>query len=512
MAQVRINIHNCDSYIYGIVPPQVFAKLREELSFRVQNSEFSDLYNTIDPETNRRKWDGRKYLVYQLKGCVRFPTGLLSKVRTIFEDMGLEYAITDSRPKFDREINITLAEGVEFRPYQKEAIDLFVKRGRGIVKVATGGGKSPIAAGIFQKLGLTPMLFLAMSGDLVLQAKDEFTKFLRINNEIPIIGQVGSGICDIRDINVCTVQSICTAFDVKYVKYDEDDNSSNDMSDDIIKRKSDIRNMVANSKCIIFDEVQHAACDTVREIMGKAINARFRGGLSGSPWRDDGADLFIDSQFGKRVVDISASLLIRDRWLVKPYITFIKTGSLSDVYSNYQTIYKNYVVNDVERNECTAILAKFHEAKGDAVLVLVRQINHGKILEEMIENSIFISGAMPVKKRKQILDELRENKRKIVVSTNLFDEGIDVRRLNCLIMASSGKSSTRALQRIGRTLRPFEDKDNAIIYDFMDRAKYLNAHAKARRKIYKTEEEFEIREINIEDLMHEIRNNTWKPI
>ena len=150
MATVRINIHNCDSYIYGVVPSDIFRKLREELSFRVQNSEFSDLYNTIDPETNKRKWDGRKYLIYDMKNCLRFSTGLLSRVRDVFDKYSIEYAITDSREKYDKSLVIDLAEDVKFRPYQQDAIDLFIKKGRGVIKIATGGGK-PLWRQVFFK-------------------------------------------------------------------------------------------------------------------------------------------------------------------------------------------------------------------------------------------------------------------------------------------------------------------------------------------------------------------------
>jgi len=76
-------------------------------------------------------------------------------------------------------------------------------------------------------------------------------------------------------------------------------------------------------------------------------------------------------------------------------------------------------------------------------------------------------------------------------------------------MGSSGKSSTRALQRIGRVLRPFDGKDHATIYDFMDTAKYLSSHARARKKIYKTEDEFEIKEMKIGD-WNERKNNMWE--
>lgn len=508
MTKLRIDIHNCDSFIYGHVSPDIFIELREALSYKVQNCEFSEKYNTIDPKTNRRLWDGRIYLIRELKNCIRFSTGLLSKVREILDAHSIEYKFTDSRLSYEKELNIEFCDFLKLRDYQKKAIDKASKRQRGIIKAATGAGKTLIAAGLIQKLGLKGTLFLAMSGDLVVQAKEEFSKFLKLDGSPLTIGQVGSGECDIQDINVCTVQSVCTAFDVKYKKADDEDLTSNETDDLIIKRKEDIRNMVLNSKCIFFDEVQHAACDTVKDIMKNALNARYRFGLSASPWRDDGADLFIDSQFGKPIVDISASYLIKKGHLVKPTIYFIKVDTPEAKFSSYATIYKNFIVNNVSRNNAIVELAKKHEEKGDTVLILVKQIKHGKILESMIDDSIFISGNMSIKNRKNILDEIRANKRRIVIATSLFDEGIDIKRLNCLIMASSGKSSTRALQRIGRVLRPFEKKDKAIIYDFMDTAKYLSSHARSRKKIYKTESEFEIKQMQLGE-WNECKSNQW---
>ena len=87
---------------------------------------------------------------------------------------------------------------------------------------------------------------------------------------------------------------------------------------------------------------------------------------------------------------------------------------------------------------------------------------------------------------------MREGKPQITISSVIFDEGIDVRPLDTLILAGGGKSSTRALQRIGRILRPCENKSEAIAVDFMDNCKYMQAHSSKRANIYKTEEEFNI--------------------
>jgi superfamily II DNA or RNA helicase len=80
----------------------------------------------------------------------------------------------------------------------------------------------------------------------------------------------------------------------------------------------------------------------------------------------------------------------------------------------------------------------------------------------------------------------------IVIASTIFDEGIDVRPLDALILAGAGKSSTRALQRIGRVIRSYQNKQDAIVIDFFDDVKYLRAHSKRREKLYKSESEFKV--------------------
>ena len=82
-----------------------------------------------------------------------------------------------------------------------------------------------------------------------------------------------------------------------------------------------------------------------------------------------------------------------------------------------------------------------------------------------------------------------------IIGTTLLDEGVDVPAAGAGIMAGGGKSSTRALQRVGRLIRPDPkdpNKEIAYIEEFFDDTKWLNHHAKARRKIYETERLFQI--------------------
>ena len=82
----------------------------------------------------------------------------------------------------------------------------------------------------------------------------------------------------------------------------------------------------------------------------------------------------------------------------------------------------------------------------------------------------------------------------------IFDEGVDVKPLDGLILAGSGKSQTRALQRVGRVIRPFTDeasgfvKKDAFVVDFHDNMRYMLGHSRKRRNIYETEPQFDVRD------------------
>jgi len=78
----------------------------------------------------------------------------------------------------------------------------------------------------------------------------------------------------------------------------------------------------------------------------------------------------------------------------------------------------------------------------------------------------------------------------------VYDLSVDYGKSYDITFVANGmithNSPTRALQRIGRILRPYEGKKDAIAVDFMDNCKYMLSHSKKRLNIYKTEDEFEI--------------------
>jgi len=220
---------------------------------------------------------------------------------------------------------------------------------------------------------------------------------------------------------------------------------------------------------------------------------------SATPYRDEGDDMMIQACFGKKIAEVTASQLIRDDWLIKPSIKMVHIKKQKSVYKQWQSIYQDQITENEYYNGVVSNIANSYVKHGRMVLVLVRQIKHGKLLESMIPDSLFLSGKSSKKDRIEGIRSLRRKEISCIVSSTIFDEGIDIKPLDTVILAGQGRSKTRAMQRIGRILRPFEGKTTATAIDFYVHQKYLKDHAKSREKMYKTEPEYDVEDIDIGD-------------
>jgi superfamily II DNA or RNA helicase len=134
-------------------------------------------------------------------------------------------------------------------------------------------------------------------------------------------------------------------------------------------------------------------------------------------------------------------------------------------------------------------------SKGYKTLVLYNNIKHGKILYDLISEKIpciLLSGKDNQKIRDDAKRKIESGEIKVILASKIFDIGVDVPCLSGLVIAASGKSSVRALQRIGRVIRRHPLKKHAAIIDFYDDAPYVKDHSKARKNIYSMEEEFKV--------------------
>jgi len=313
------------------------------------------------------------------------------------------------------------------------------------------------------------------------------------------VGMVGDGHCDIQDITIATIWSAAAAFGKKAKLLDSDSTShSKKKTKKAALKKEEVRSMVMNAEMMFIDECQYAASETVQLLHRQSQCARHRFLFSGTPWRDGGDDLLIEAVGGPKIYDLNATTLIRNGWLVQPKIYFLDVPTIRGVGKTYQEVYKNFVVENEVRNDL--IVKSVHRLieKNRKVLVLVTKIAHGKHLESLLEKDLRVSsldGSNKTADRIGTIQDMKDGKLDVLIASKIFDQGIDIPELDALVLAGSGKSSARALQRVGRVIRRGKEgsnKKDAIVVDFFDNCKYLRDHTHVRNRIYSTEPGFRI--------------------
>ena len=494
----KIVLHNNRGQVYS--QDKVMHKLLwDKCSFRVMGAEHSEMYK-------KGHWDGYKRL-YHKNG--KFSIGLWHRIKDLLDTNDYFYEIDDRRTQIRANNDVELDPQVELRDYQLDCVRVAIAARQSILQVATGGGKTLIAGGVMASLKC-PTIFIVHTRDLLYQAKSDYEKDLNCK-----VGQIGDGVIDYdAPVVVATMQTLSRILGVKYESYEfgEDDDSESPI--DLNKEtKQTLVEWVKSIDLIVWDEVHRVACNTAYEVLDKIPNAPYRLGLSASPWRDDGADLLIEAAFGSTSAVISATQLINQGFLVPPIIKRIFVPPMvhwAVDTRNWHSLYKQEIVENESRNQLIVDeVSRFIELE-QPCLILVKQIKHGKILKRMITEQVhpidFISGRDGSDIRSRAIQDMRDGTIGVLIASTIADEGLNMKNLSALIMAGGGKSSTRALQRVGRALRIYDNKTHASIVDFNDGAKYLRTHAEKRKRILSSEPGFIILELDGGELLWESQN------
>lgn len=498
---ITLRITNVWLFVEGPLSPEIRQQIRDKMSYVVPNFKHMTRYKQMvaksDALGTEVEWDGRKTVALIKGSGLRCPTGLASYLKEVLTENNVPYKVEDERQKAFVTPGWT-AEGLDLRDYQLNDIVLpGIKQQRGVMWAATGAGKTRCMADMIVRVSAFPAVFYVPSCDLLRQTYECFKRHIRYNGNPTPIGRVGGGYCDIHPITIATVQSCQRALEGKFTKFDdetEDDETS--LSE---TQKAQVTEMVREAQFVSIDECQHTSSDTIQTVLNNSHKARYRIGCSASPWRDDGLDILIEACFGRRFCKVDASFLIKRGYLVKPQITFHHFQQYLGKCANFNALYTRFVSENETRNKWIAERAQFHMERGRPTIILVKWSKHAELLKELIPQAEVLTSSgehkKTAKKREEILNLMRERKIMCIIGTSLLDEGVDVPSAGAGIFAGGGKSSTRALQRIGRLIRldPNDPaKDMAYIDEIHDHCKWLDHHAKMRRRIYATEREFEV--------------------
>ena len=283
-----------------------------------------------------------------------------------------------------------------------------------------------------------------------------------------------------------------------------------DNRQDTLFQKAQVRNVIQSCNALIIDEA-HLAAVVTEEIGNQAKKAYYRLGLSATPFRTDNQEIRIEGTLGGKVCEVSASDLVERGFLVPPKI-FVVNISTVEPGQTYHEVYNLNIVNCWERNFRIKQFAEGMKAKGIPTLILVERMEHGNILEGMIEDAVFVPGGdkgevhpsdEEKNYRRRMLNAV-ENNEIVLIATQWANVGVDAPKIACLILAGTSSSPVTTYQQVGRVLRcvgkNVEDsikngKPEAIIIDFASSHKNLRSHVNMRKKVYKNERAWKMYEL-----------------
>lgn len=86
----------------------------------------------------------------------------------------------------------------------------------------------------------------------------------------------------------------------------------------------------------------------------------------------------------------------------------------------------------------------------------------------------------------KVKDMLSSGEISVLIGTSHLDEGVDIKALDCMIIACGGKKDRRVIQRVGRVLRKSKTGKYAYVVDFTDDgSRVLSRQSKQRLEMYK---------------------------
>jgi superfamily II DNA or RNA helicase len=354
---------------------------------------------------------------------------------------------------------------IMLRDYQVEAINTFLINTQSLQEIATGAGKTITTATLShlaEKYGRT--ITIVPNKSLVEQTEEDF---------INVGLDVGVYYGDRKDLN--KTHTICTWQSLNIL-----DKKSKNHEHDIVT----LAEFLDGVKTVIVDEVHMAKAEVLKNLLTQNLcNAPIRWGLTGTIPKEKFEYEQIFASIGHVVGGIKAHELQDMGVLSACHVNVVQMVDLPE-FKAYTDELK-YLVTDEDRMIYISKLIKKISQSGNT-LVLVNRIDSGKFLINEIEDSVFISGEVKTKDRKEEYDEIKTSTNKIIVATyGVAAVGINIPRIFNLVLLESGKSFTRVIQSIGRGIRKAEDKDFVQIWDITSTCKYAKRHLTERKKFYK---------------------------
>lgn len=362
--------------------------------------------------------------------------------------------------------NLYLKRGKEIQPHeaQKKALanlDQTRKKGlnRAIAILATGLGKTILSALDAKNTKSKKILFVVHVNEILKQTKESFERvFPDRKNDLGFYN--GKQKDKNRNILFASIQTLgkkkyIESFPPDYFDY------------------------------IIIDETHHTAAPTYGLIFSY-FKPKFFLGLTATPDRMDRKDIlgFYNNNI---IFEMSQEQAIEQGYLAPfQYLGFKDSIDYSDIYFNgfkYDTKDLNKHLLIDERDE--AIIKKFKKTAGVRKTIgFCASIEHADRCAAKFKaaginaiavhsRSLGLEGSED-KDNALLIKHFRDGKCQVAFVVDMFNEGVDIPNVSCLLFLRPTESKTIFTQHMGRGLRVSPKKENVLILDFIGNYRTAN--------------------------------------
>lgn len=319
-------------------------------------------------------------------------------------------------------------------------------KNKAIVISATGTGKTVMSAFDAQVADAKKLLFIVHRRNIALKAQETFKNIFKNTRTFGIF----SG--DTREINkdfiFSTVQTINNPDHMRNFKPDFFD-------------------------YIIIDETHRAGGETYKRILNY-FRPKFLLGMTATPERTDGFDIFthFDHNIGYEI-RLNRAL---DEGLLSPFHYFGVTditvdGRILDENSDF-----NILLSDERVNRIIEKVKEFDCDNGNVRgLMFCSRVEEAENLSiKLNERGLktkALSGNNSEDERAEAIrlleSEIRDEKLDYLLTVDIFNEGIDIPKINQIVMLRPTQSAIIFVQQLGRGLRKIDSKEYLTVIDFI---------------------------------------------
>jgi superfamily II DNA or RNA helicase len=392
---------------------------------------------------------------------IAVPRGCLDEVTALLKSTGVKIDLHDERHEGSK-INISFSGKLSGK--QEEAVTAILKHDTGVLSVPTAFGKTVVGAFLIA-IRQTNTLILVHRKQLLDQWRTRLAAFLNI--EPRLIGQFGAGKRKpTAIIDVAMLQSL--------------------------HHKGAVEDLVAEYGYVIVDECHHLSAFTFENVLRK-VKAKYITGLTATPIRKDGHHPIIFMQCGPiRYGQSPRSAALQRGFEHKVIIRYTDTV-LSAIFQKdalkIHDVYKT-IIDDRKRTDMIILDVKEALENGKHPLILTERREHLNALEERLNGLkgtvVVLHGGIREKRRRESLQKLAaipEGQPWIILATGRYiGEGFDEPRLDTLFLTMPVSWKGILQQYAGRLHRMYDNKEEVVIYDYVDTNIEMAKHMFSRRK------------------------------